>query len=312
MSAHWLIPPRPAPMGSRPAPGVPAVGHTLDPQRCPACLGGVLPALPTPAPKPPRTLPPRPAKLAPTVAITAPKPPTEPDSVHFAFAPSAAREALSSLIDRVGWHRTARAVNVTIDTLRAYVDGRRMRATTVDKVADAVHALGGNVPDAVESLSELEVAALRERVRSLGHAQVLHGAGVSAVTLHRALAHRRTGEETITKLRKYVRSATTFAAGTLRDRVLVAAYDLATSRGDASLPFDSSDLIVRAWTMFPESFSLRGYPTHPDANRVLSKLSGEDGPIAAGHLRRVSTSTYAVTMQGVARAMMLTGQAVAA
>jgi hypothetical protein len=64
-----------------------------------------------------------------------------------------------------------------------------------------------------------------------------------------------------------------------------------------------SDLVVRAWQLYPESFGLRGYESiYPDANKVLSKLFGVEGAVARGYLRRVSTGVYAATTAGLAHA----------
>ena len=50
----------------------------------------------------------------------------------------------------------------------------------------------------------------------------------------------------------------------------------------------SEHLVVTAWEMFPEDFGLRGFiREHPDAARVLCKLSGEYGLVKTGLVTRV-------------------------
>lgn len=60
-----------------------------------------------------------------------------------------------------------------------------------------------------------------------------------------------------------------------------------------------SDLIVRAWALFPEVFGLRGYEgKHPDAARVMGRLSGELGPVALGYVRALGAARYQLTEKG--------------
>lgn len=60
-----------------------------------------------------------------------------------------------------------------------------------------------------------------------------------------------------------------------------------------------SDLIVRAWALFPEVFGLRGYEgKHPDAARVMGRLSGESGPVALGYVRALGGARYQLTEKG--------------
>ena len=78
---------------------------------------------------------------------------------------------------------------------------------------------------------------------------------------------------------------------TVRQKILVAATKLVG-------PFALADLVVRAWVLYPESFALKGYPEHPDSNRVQAKLSGADGLCGLGWLEHVDTNTYQVTRRG--------------
>lgn len=82
---------------------------------------------------------------------------------------------------------------------------------------------------------------------------------------------------------------------TVRQKILVAA--VALSNDTETFPVE--DLIVRAWTLYPESFSLRGYHAkHPDSNRVLAKLSGTDGLCGLGWLEHTDQRTYRLTRKG--------------
>lgn len=302
-AAHWLVPPPPSPMGSRPLPGVPAVGHTLDPRHCPAC-GTAAPAtarevkVPAPAPTP-RVVPPPPPPAPPRPA----RKPQAPrcDTI---VAADDVREGLRTLTQRFGRRVAAQVVGVSQDSVRRVIDGERVQIDVVETVRVALLRVDGAPSGAVESLTAAEVAALRDRIAREGERTVLGAAGVTPVVLHRALAGLRPGVTGITRLREYVRVATAHAAGTVREKILVAALDLATRGGPELLPFDDADLVVRAWQLFPESFSMRGH-AHPDSNRVLAKLPGPEGLVGRGYLRRVSTSTYALTPQGVAQARSL-------
>jgi len=82
---------------------------------------------------------------------------------------------------------------------------------------------------------------------------------------------------------------------TVRQKILVAASVL----GEEADVFSVEDLIVRAWQLYPEAFSLRGYHSkHPDSNRVLAKLSGVDGLCGLGWLEHTDQRMYRVTRKG--------------
>ena len=84
---------------------------------------------------------------------------------------------------------------------------------------------------------------------------------------------------------------------TVRQKILLAAVECSTK----SERFTTDDLVLRAWELFPESFSLGGTEpahAHPDSNRVLAKLSGCEGLRGLGWLELVDTSTYRVTRMG--------------
>jgi pyruvate/2-oxoglutarate dehydrogenase complex dihydrolipoamide acyltransferase (E2) component len=78
-------------------------------------------------------------------------------------------------------------------------------------------------------------------------------------------------------------------------KILVAAAQLDQEKDT----FTAEDLIVCAWQKYPESFGLNGYrDSHPDSNRVLSKLMGSVGLCSRGWLEQVSTKTYRMTAAG--------------
>ena len=82
---------------------------------------------------------------------------------------------------------------------------------------------------------------------------------------------------------------------TVRQKILVSAASLSA---DAET-FSVEDLIVKTWNLYPESFSLRGYHAqHPDSNRVLAKLSGNDGLCGLGWLEHAESRMYRVTRKG--------------
>ncbi|MBI5516679.1 MAG: hypothetical protein HY909_23040 [Deltaproteobacteria bacterium] len=90
---------------------------------------------------------------------------------------------------------------------------------------------------------------------------------------------------------------------TVRQKILVAAVALSPTDGEM---FTVEDLVVRAWQLYPDSFGLRGYDGHPDSNRVLAKLSGNDGLCGMGWLEHLEARTYRATRKGRAMAKQLT------
>jgi len=91
----------------------------------------------------------------------------------------------------------------------------------------------------------------------------------------------------------------------LRDKILVAAARGTTTERPV---LTSGDLTVLCFQHFPEAFVLASSiapGAHPDSNRVLAKLAGEDGLLGLGLLERVATSVYRLTRKGRARARQL-------
>ena len=60
--------------------------------------------------------------------------------------------------------------------------------------------------------------------------------------------------------------------------------------------FTKSQLVVRAWLLFPKSFGLAGFP-YPDSHRLAAVLYGKDGPLAKGAVRQVGALWEAVRFE---------------
>ncbi len=89
---------------------------------------------------------------------------------------------------------------------------------------------------------------------------------------------------------------------TVRQKILLAAWDCS----ERSERFRAGELVLRAWQLFPESFSLDGTNrAHPDSNRVLAKLAGAEGLRGLGWIELVDPSTYRVTTKGARTAKQL-------
>jgi hypothetical protein len=103
-------------------------------------------------------------------------------------------------------------------------------------------------------------------------------------------------------------SATTEASATaltLPAKLLLAAVGLES--GGLS-PFSVEALAVAAWRRWPKSFGLAGYPEHPNANTVISYLSGVKGLVSGrGWLRKTGPKLYTVTPAGQEEAWRLGG-----
>lgn len=64
--------------------------------------------------------------------------------------------------------------------------------------------------------------------------------------------------------------------------------------------FTAEDLVVRAWTLYPDTFGLAGYSKlYPDSNRILTNIMGRKGMRAKGWLRKVGEKQYRLTSQGI-------------
>jgi hypothetical protein len=86
-------------------------------------------------------------------------------------------------------------------------------------------------------------------------------------------------------------------------KILVAMYRLA-SRPWAYLSYE--DIVVQAFRMFPDDFSLRGFPEYPDSSDVHKPLYGT---LAKKGLVKSSEKRFALTEQGLAIANALAKKA---
>ncbi len=91
------------------------------------------------------------------------------------------------------------------------------------------------------------------------------------------------------------------ASLTVREKLVLAAHAL----GEGT--FRAQQLVVRAWEMFPESFSLQGHAL-PCSNTVYSKLSGRDGLVERGLLVQTGERRYALSAKGLCSAATLRGE----
>jgi hypothetical protein len=72
--------------------------------------------------------------------------------------------------------------------------------------------------------------------------------------------------------------------------------------------FTAEDLVVAAWTSFPETFGLRGHlddhgnPMYPDSNRVFMEIMGPKPLRQRGLIEKVGNKRYRVTEAGRQRA----------
>ena len=83
---------------------------------------------------------------------------------------------------------------------------------------------------------------------------------------------------------------------TVPEKLLVAAL----RAREASATFTAEDLVVHAWTLYPDTFGLAGYSKlYPDSNRILTNIMGGKGMRAKGWLRKVGEKQYRLTSQGL-------------
>lgn len=89
---------------------------------------------------------------------------------------------------------------------------------------------------------------------------------------------------------------------TVRQKILLAAVSLPADG------FTVEDLVVRAWALYPESFTLAGH-AYPDSNRVQAKLCGHEGLRGLGWLDSTSQKVLIVTQKGRRIARQLESEA---
>jgi hypothetical protein len=83
------------------------------------------------------------------------------------------------------------------------------------------------------------------------------------------------------------------------EKILVAMYELA---GGGTKPLKYEDIVVKAFEMFPDEFSLRGYPQFPDSSDIHKPLYG---PLTRRGLVRSGNKSFALTPSGVEAASRL-------
>lgn len=305
-AAHWLVPPRTAPMGSRPLPGVPAHGHALDPRGCSACGTAMSDVRPRRAPEP------RPARIVPSAArIVAPAPTPAPAAaprvtLYDTVTPSdAVVTGVRELGTRLGWAGAVRELQVGETSLQRISDRQGVRRETMRRVLRGLDRVRHRVPaDPAAAVPAAMRDATRDACAHHGRAAFARLAGVAPEVVDRVIAGLSVRASSAERLRlalAHVPTSPSKLSG--RDMVLLAVADLALGRGALDAVVAEADLVVRAWSLYPEAFSLRGH-AHPDSNRVRTRLYGAGGVIACGWLRRVSAGgealTVALTPAGIA------------
>jgi hypothetical protein len=83
------------------------------------------------------------------------------------------------------------------------------------------------------------------------------------------------------------------------DKILVALFELSRERTHA---ISYEDLVVAAYKLYPDDFSLRGYPQYPDASDIHKPIYNHLRPQG---LVRVSQKTFVLTDAGKAKAELL-------
>lgn len=98
---------------------------------------------------------------------------------------------------------------------------------------------------------------------------------------------------------------------TVADRLLISALEL--DRGTRET-FTAEELVVAAWSRFPDAFGLRGITDevgrslHPDSNRVFAEIMGSKPLRKDGYVEKVGDKRYQLTEAGRRKARYLTGE----
>lgn len=92
---------------------------------------------------------------------------------------------------------------------------------------------------------------------------------------------------------------------TVAEKLVLAAAEIESS---GKSPFTAEDLVVSAWTMFPDAFGLKGYE-HPDSNRVYAEIMGSKPIRKRGYLQKTGEKRYCLTDSGRQLASQLKGLA---
>lgn len=97
---------------------------------------------------------------------------------------------------------------------------------------------------------------------------------------------------------------------TVVDKLLLAAHGIEKT---GKCPFTAEDVVVAAWTKYPDTFGLKGYlddngmPKYPDSNRVYAELMGAKPVRKQGLIIKSGTKMYSLTETGRDRARYLSG-----
>ena len=83
---------------------------------------------------------------------------------------------------------------------------------------------------------------------------------------------------------------------TLPDKVLLAAYKLL----DKKKVFSAEDLTVKSFEMFPTDFSLPGYSSVPNSNKIFTFVMGKDAAlIKKGFIKKIGEKQYKISDGGI-------------
>lgn len=88
---------------------------------------------------------------------------------------------------------------------------------------------------------------------------------------------------------------------TVADKLLLAAWKIEQK---GKRPFSAEDLVVSAWELFPDAFSLGGYEL-PDSNRVFAEIMGSKPLRQQGLIVRAGQKMYRLSEAGIERATAL-------
>lgn len=68
-------------------------------------------------------------------------------------------------------------------------------------------------------------------------------------------------------------------------------------------PIPYAEIVLQAWRDYPETFSLRGHPEHPDASDIHKRLYG---PLKAAELvESMGNKVFRLTEKGIEQARLL-------
>mgnify|MGYP001433238778 CR=1 FL=1 len=83
---------------------------------------------------------------------------------------------------------------------------------------------------------------------------------------------------------------------TLPDKVLLSAYHLL----DKKKIFSAEDLTVKSFELFPDDFSLPGYKSVPNSNKIYTFVMGKDAAlIRKGFIKKIGEKQYKISDAGL-------------